>query len=157
MRPLLPAVLSAALALTCVRDAAALEFRGVGTRVYDENELTSLGEYFDGQEDTGRRTYHRCDSSRRGGLYLIADLDSPLDSLAPDSVLLLEIVRADDGRQEQLRLPFAEAVGRMGTVLYVGLTDVDRCDLVLLAWRMSVCDASGKVLASTQSFLWEMP
>lgn len=135
----------------------ALTIRDVSVRSFEDAQMLTLGEYFGGQEHTGRRTYLRTYPEGRSGVYLIADFDKPVSSLPKGAVLVLDLVRGDDGAAERITLPFSEAKGYRGRALYIGLTDDAHAHLHLLAWRISVQSADGKELVSKESFLWSMP
>jgi len=148
--------LISALAASLAGPLCALTIKQVETRNYTAEQLTTVSEILSGEEQAGKRTYLRTDPSIKAGRYFIADLDSPLSALPKGSTAVLEIIRASDGTTRTISLPFSEAIGSMGTALYIGLTG-ENSDETMLAWRLTMRDASDKVLAEKHSYLWEMP
>jgi len=156
--PLRPRIaLLAALAATAAGPLSALTIRQVSTRDYSEEALTTISEIASGCESTGSRTYLRTDPAQKAGRYFIVDLDEAVSELPTGCSLLLEIIRGSDGLTEPLALPFSAATGSMGRALFVGLTDEAHSAETILAWRLTVRDATGREHAEAHSFLWEMP
>lgn len=151
---------TAFLALLAASVAGSLHgfsIESVRQKNYTESQLTTLGEYLGGSEHFGRRTYLRTDWGHRAGAYLVADLDEKLSQLPQGLVVVLDIVRASDGQYKTFSLPLAEARGAMGKALYIGITNPEDSTEKLLAWKLTVQDAKGTVIAEQRSFLWTMP
>jgi len=146
-----------ALAAVVAGGLYGFSIESVRQRNYTESELTTLGEYLGGAEHYGRRTYLRTDSGRKAGLYLIADLDEKLSTLPADTVVVLDIVRGSDGQYKTFTVPLADAKGRMGKALYLGVTNPEDASEKLLAWKISFQNQKGAVLTEAHSFLWSMP
>ena len=108
------------------------------------------------KEDHGADVVFRTDPAARGGYYYYVKLaDAPL----ADTRLVLQVVRTENAAPERYEFvtdyrpgfPFGEYV--------IGLTgkQAGEANWRPLAWRISVVDAKGKVLAAKHSFLWGTP
>jgi hypothetical protein len=151
------ATLAIALSLLSAGALRAVAIEAVAERSFTADDLTTLREYLDGRERTGRRTYYRSDAANRAGLYLITDLDTPLSELPKDATFVLDYVASDDSAVKTLSFPIASGEGNFGKAAYIGLTGPQFDGLRLVAWRLVIADASGNTLAQARSFLWEMP
>jgi hypothetical protein len=146
-----------ALSAFAVGSASATTIKAVTERPYTQDQMKTLGEYFGYPEHCGHRTYLRTDESYRGGLYLIADLDTPVSAFPQDTKVVLDIIRTSDGKLVTQTLELSKAFGNKGKALYIGLTDKDNRDDKLLAWRITLTDKDGKTIAESHSFLWNLP
>jgi hypothetical protein len=125
----------------------------VHTRRRSEDDVSRASELFSTKEDHGQDIVFRTVENVRAGyyFYIKLDVDPPRDGR-----LVLEIVRTEETAPERhdfsLKLlpkfPFGELV--------IGLTgkDAGLGRWTPIAWRLSVLDGQGKVLASEHSFLW---
>ena len=134
-----------------------MTIKAVTERPYTQDQLKTLGEYFGYPEHCGRRTYLRTDESYRGGLYLIADLDTPVSAIPADTKVVVDLIRSSDGKTITQTLDLSKAFGYKGTALYVGITDKDNREGKLLAWRITLTDKGGNAIAEKHSFLWTLP
>ncbi len=128
----------------------------VNERRRSEADVARASEAFYAKEHHGDDVVFRTDENVRPGYYFFVKLD-----VAPpaDGRLILQVVRAENTPPERydfavnLRpgLPFGEYV--------IGLTGKQAGEgrWRPIAWRVSVVDAQGKVLASRHSFLWGTP
>ncbi|MBJ7494569.1 MAG: hypothetical protein JHC77_06020 [Opitutales bacterium] len=125
----------------------------VHTRRRSEDDVSRASELFSTKENHGQDIVFRTVENVRAGyyFYIKLDVDPPRDGR-----LVLEIVRTEETAPERhdfsLKLlpkfPFGELV--------IGLTgkDAGLGRWTPIAWRLSVLDGQGKVLASEHSFLW---
>jgi len=125
----------------------------VHTRRRSEDDVARASELFSAKESHGQDIVFRTVENVRAGyyFYIKLDVDPPRDGR-----LVLEIVRTEESAPERYdfslnllpKFPFGELV--------VGLTgkDAGLGRWTPIAWRLSVLDGQGKVLASEHSFLW---
>lgn len=117
------------------------------------DDVARASEAFYAKESHGQDIVFRTTENERAGYYFYSKLDfnPPVDSR-----LVLEIVRSEAEPLERYdfsldirpKFPIGEYV--------IGLTgkEAGSSRWVPIAWRLSVLDAKGKVLASEHSFLW---
>ena len=125
----------------------------VHTRRRSEDDVARASELFSAKENHGQDIVFRTVENVRAGyyFYMKLDIDPP-----PDGRLVLEIVRTEESAPERYdfslkllpKFPFGELV--------IGLTgkDAGLGRWTPIAWRLSVLDGQGKLLASEHSFLW---
>jgi hypothetical protein len=129
----------------------------VSLRFFTEKQLTTLGEYFGGNEYCGRRTYLRTVPGQKGSLYLVMDLDTKVSELPKDATVVVDYIRNSDGAVTTVNLPLSKAFGHMGKALYIGLSELTNPSEQLLAWRITFLDGAGYPLTHCESFLWKLP
>jgi hypothetical protein len=117
------------------------------------DEVARASEAFYANESHGQDIVFRTTENERAGYYFYSKL-----SFSPpvDSRLVLEVVRTEGAAPERYdfslalrpKFPLGEYV--------IGLTgkDAGSGNWVPIAWRLTVLNAKGKVLASEHSFLW---
>lgn len=128
----------------------------VNERRRSEADVARASEAFQAKEQHGSDVVFRTEEASRPGYYffLKLDLDPPADGR-----LILEVVRTENTRPE--RYDFAlnlQPQGPLGEFL-IGLTGKQAGESKWrpIAWRVSIVDAQGKILASRHSFLWGTP
>jgi hypothetical protein len=121
-----------------------------------EADVARASEAFYAKETHGQDVVFRSVEHEQAGYYFYTKLD--IDPPA-DARLVLEVVRKEATAPE--RYVFSTKVRPQFPVgeYVIGLTgkDAGSPQWVPIAWRLSVVDAQGKVLASTHSFLWGSP
>jgi hypothetical protein len=121
-----------------------------------EADVARASEAFYAKETHGQDVVFRTVEHERAGYYFYTkfDLEPP-----EGARIVLEVVRTETAPPE--RFVFATTLRPKFPVgeYVVGLTGKDAGDArwVPIAWRVSLVDAQGKVLASTHSFLWGSP
>lgn len=114
-----------------------------------------ISEYFDGKENTGGEAILRTRPEHRAGYYFllrVANAGAPLSVSAR-----LQVITTTETKPQAFA--FAPALKSGDTVVHLGLTGPDWPDAKAdpVAWKLDLVDAAGRVLASTQSYLWEKP
>lgn len=94
------------------------------------------------------------------GLFFEAELDTPVSKLPEGSTVLLELLLNGDrtAREFKFTIPATHSHAR---AIYLGVTEDSFADISkssmphILAWKISILDFTGKVLASSPSALWQ--
>jgi len=108
------------------------------------------------KEDHGADVVFRTDPAAREGHYFYVKL---ADAPPADARLVLQVVRMENAVAERYEFPARFRPGFPFGEYVIGLTGKQAGDAKWrpLAWRVSVVDAQGKVLAAKHSFLWGTP
>ncbi len=151
---------------------AALLFAGCDTPVISSDEVPGISyvnerrrtaaddsrasETFGAKDDGGSDVVFRTDPAARGGHYFYVKLDSAPPA---DARLILQVVRTENSPAERYEFPARFRPGFPFGEYVIGLTGKQAGDAKWrpIAWRLSVVDAKGKVLAAKHSFLWGTP
>lgn len=147
------------LASICgLASASATELTFLGWHHMEARAFTRITEYLDpeGGERTGNRSVVRTDPSRRTGLYLVFRLDS-LPQSPPVSINARLDYLSAEGKNEQT-YEFPMIWENHTREIWIGLTsDADgvRNPDPLVAWRLTLRDADGRLVTSNDSFLWD--
>lgn len=154
MRRLLACFFLAGFALAA--SAANVEFVRVWPQWKGADAFDRLGDYFGRGENDGREIVRRSQPGTREGLYFVVRVKT--EAPIANAKFALEVIRPDD--PEPKTFTFAAQVPGSSRVFDLGLTGADWPGGKLahpVAWKLSLLDASGQVLATKQSFLWELP
>ena len=108
------------------------------------------------KEDHGADVVFRTDPAAREGHYFYVKL---ADAPPADARLVLQVVRMENAVAERYEFPARFRPGFPFGEYVIGLTGKQAGDAKWrpLAWRVTVVDAQGKVLAAKHSFLWGTP
>jgi len=108
------------------------------------------------KEDHGSDVVFRTDPAARAGYYYFIKLE---DAPPADAKLVLQVVRTENIVAERYEFPARFRPGFPFGEYVIGLTGKQAGDARWrpIAWRVSVVDAKGKVLAAKHSFLWGTP
>ena len=118
-----------------------------------------ISEYFTGVENKSDRVIERTDPRERAGYYFIISLAwHPGIVLPAGTQAELDYIRSDNPAPRHAKLVFSSATGTWPEIC-LGLTGADWPDKLstIVAYKLTLEDAAGKVLASRQSFLWSLP
>lgn len=154
MRRIFACLLLAGFALTA--SAANVEFVRVWPEWRNADAFDRISEYFGGKENDGRETVRRTQASVREGWYFLVRVKT--DAALDNAKFVLEAIRPDTPDAKTFTFPVS--VPAKGRVFELGLTGADWPGGKAahpVAWKLSLLDASGQVLAAKQSFLWELP
>lgn len=151
---------------------AALLFVGCDTPVISSDEVPGISyvnerrrtaadaarasDVLGAKEDHGADVVFRTDPAVRGGYYYYIKL---ADAPPADARLVLQVVRTENTVAERYEFPARFRPGFPFGEVVIGLTgkQAGEANWRPLAWRVSVVDAKGKVLAAKHSFLWGTP
>jgi len=116
-----------------------------------------ISEYWSGTEKKGNRVILRTDPGIRDGFYFTLRFDKSIRKLPKGAVILGEFYTpvSNDLQKHEFRLP---AKRPRTKEVFVGLTGADwpQPGGVPGAWRFTLQDANGNVLATRKSYLWSM-
>ena len=128
--------------------------RSVSEAYWTTRDFSRIPEYFTGKEYRGNQVIARTQDDREG-LYFVLELNQALATLPKSCEVFIEVVRSDEPEAKIYRLSIPEETkGRREVLLGITGDDWDSPKIKPLAWRIEIKDASGKVMASKQSFLW---
>jgi len=131
----------------------------VDHKYMEEADFHRVSEYFTDVENTSGRIIARTDPAQRSGYYFIVSLDwHPSTTLPAGTRAELDYIREDNTEAKHAQFTFAQDAGTWHEIL-LGLTGADwpEKNAKLVAWKVTLKDAQGGVLASHQSFLWGLP
>ena len=125
----------------------------VNERRRSDVDVARASEVLGVKADDGSDVVFRTDPSGRGGHYFYFKLD---DAPPVDARLVLQVVRTENAPAERYEFPARFRPGFPFGEYVIGLTGKQAGDAKWrpIAWRISVVDAKGKVLAAKHSFLW---
>ena len=119
-------------------------------------DATRASDVLGEKEDHGADVVFRTDPASRAGYYYYVKLaEAPL----ADTRLVLQVVRTENAAPERYEFVTGYRPGFPFGEYVIGLTgkQAGEANWRPLAWRISVVDAKGKVLAAKHSFLWGTP
>jgi len=168
-RPVLAAGLALLAACSSPPKSATSAPAGIGTdgvaiahvdqRYMEDVEFRRISEYFTGDENKTGRVIERTDPKQRAGRYFIVSLEFHWHTTLPAGTQAdLDYIRQDNAEPQHQHYVFSTDTGTWNEIL-LGLTGAawpDK-DESIIAWKITLKDAAGKVLADCQSFLWGMP
>lgn len=128
-------------------------------RYIPAQDFVRISEYFTGKENSSGRLILRTDPADRAGYYFIISLAwHPGVTLPAGTQADVDYIRGDDPRPRHAHFVFTGNTGTFTEIL-LGLTGPDWTDknLKLTAYKVTLKDADGKLLADRQSFLWQLP
>jgi hypothetical protein len=131
----------------------------VDQKFMEEAAFKRISEYFTGRENTSGRVIERTDPQQRAGYYFILSLEwHPHTTLPAGTQADLDYLRKNDPQPHHAHFVFSAAGGTFNEIL-LGLTGAEWTDrnLTMVAWKVTLRDATGAVLADRQSFLWGLP
>ncbi len=152
-RLLLAFVFAPLLALQAASDVV---FEHVWPQYRDAQSFDRIRTYFGGSADESRQTVLRSQAESYDGLFFLVRVKSPRPLNA--ARFILEIIRPDS--PDAKRYTFTASLPAKSHVAELGLTGTDWAggpDVHPVAWKVTLLDANGEVLASQPSFLWEKP
>lgn len=160
MRPLLIAfigILLTGCASTPDKPLSSVEIKEIKPRYIPEENFKRISEYWSGAENQGKRVILRTDPEVRDGYYFTLVLDEKVRDLPRGSVITGEFFTpvSTDVQVHDFRLPNKLPKTKE---IFLGLTGADwpQAESVPGAWRFTIKDANGAVLAAKQSYLWSM-
>jgi hypothetical protein len=144
------------LAPAVAAGAADVELLHVWPGWRDAESFDRISEYFGGGENRGGQIILRTQPPVRAGFYFLARVKSA--TARPAVNFEVQVIRPDS--PDPKVFTFATALPAKETALLLGLTGADwpgGPKKNPAAWKITLRDADGKVLAEHKSFLWEKP
>jgi hypothetical protein len=147
-------ILALALLVTAPAFANDVSFVRVWPQWRNADAFDRIREYFGGEENDGREVVLRTHPDQRAGLYFLVRVNAtePISS----AHFILDVVRPDS--PDAKRYTFPVSLPAKSHVAELGLTAADwpgGRTAHPVAWKLSLVDQTGRVLASQQSFLWQ--
>jgi hypothetical protein len=122
-------------------------------------DFQRISEYFTGVENKTGRVIERTDPKVRGGYYFIISLAwHPGTVLPAGTQAEIDYISSESPVPRQAKFVFSSATGTWPEIC-LGLTGADwpNKERTIVAYKLTLEDAAGQVLASQQSFLWSLP
>ncbi len=160
MRPILIALLAALLtgcAMSSLEAPESVRIESITPRYMEAQQFIRVSEYWSGTEQTGSRLILRSDPQVRDGFYFVLRLDEKVKKLPRGTRILAEVFTP--ASPEAQTFTFTLPAKRPRTKeIFVGLTGTDWNfpEAVPGAWRFTLENANGDLLAREQSYLWEL-
>jgi hypothetical protein len=136
---------------------SSVEIKEIKPRYMEAAQFKRISEYWSGEEKQGKRIILRSDPAVRDGYYFTLILDEKIRRLPKGTVIVGEFYtpKSVDLQTHEFRLPSKRPKTRE---IFVGLTGEDWPTVggVPGAWRFTIKDPNGAVLAERQSYLWSM-
>jgi hypothetical protein len=126
-------------------------------RYIETEDFKRISEYLTGKENLGNRIILRTDSEQRSGYYFTLILDQKVRDLPTGSYIEGEFYtpKSLDKQAHTFELPSKLPKTKE---IFVGLTGEDwpKANAVPAAWRFTIKDSNGDVLATQKSYLWNL-
>jgi hypothetical protein len=122
----------------------------------DAEAFDRISEYFGGGENPGGQIILRTQPRERAGYYFLARVKS--EAAQAGVKFLVSVIRPDSPDPRVFTFP--ATLPAKETIFQLGLTGADwpgGQKANPAAWKISLVDAGGQVLAEYKSFLWEKP
>lgn len=136
--------------------AADVQFVRVWPGWRNADTFESISEYFTGRESDGGRVVLRTTPDARAGFYFLVRVANATTPLVGAKFSLQVITPASPDPKSYT---FAADVPARSTAFHLGLTGPDwpGASVHPVAWKLELLSADNRILASSQSFLWEKP
>lgn len=128
----------------------------IWTEYRDAQSFVRLSEYFDGEENTGKRILLRSHPESREGFYFSIRLNEPNRELLTPGTVRLHLVAPDAETPKTYEFTL-NPPERKTALIELGVTGSDWTygDTLPLAWMIEILDQNGVPTGVKKSFLWE--
>ena len=160
MRFLLTALIASLLAgcaSTPKRVLSSVIIEEIKPRYIQAEEFRRISEYLTNKEHTGKRVILRSRTTERSGYYFVLILDEKVRRLPNGTQIIGEFYTPSS--LEKQSYTFVLPARRPKTnEIFIGLTGEDwpQKDEVPSAWKFTIKDANGALLAEKKSYLWSL-
>ena len=124
-------------------------------RYIEAEAFMRVGEYLTGKENLGNRVIVRTDRNERAGYYFVLILDGQVRDLPAGTYIEGEIYSPEslDAQEHTFKLPSKLP---KNNEIFIGLTGEDwpNQSATPAAWRFTIKNSNGEVLATEKSYLW---
>lgn len=157
-------IVFALLSLLCVSCAStppqpvsSVQIKEIKPRYIKEEEFKRVREYLTGAEHKGNRVIVRTDAEVRDGYYFTLVLDEKVARLPKGTTILGEFYTPDSPEKQEYIFLLPERRQKTHEI-FLGLTGEawPTRGKVPSAWRFTIKDASGRILAQKKSYLWNL-
>ena len=126
-------------------------------RYIEAEAFKRAAEYLTGKENLGNRVIIRTDKSERAGYYFVLILDEDVRDLPAGSYIEGEFYtpKSLDAQEHTFQLPSKIPKSKE---IFIGLTGEDwpNQSAIPAAWRFTIKNSNGEVLAMEKSYLWSL-
>lgn len=126
-------------------------------RYMEDEDFKRAAEYLTGKENLGNRVIIRTDRTQRDGYYFVLILDEQVRDLPPGTYIEGEFYtpKSLDAQEHTFELPSKLPRSKE---IFIGLTGEDWPvkSAIPSAWRFTIKNSNGDVLAKEKSYLWSM-
>lgn len=149
----LASIITALPTVGSAKDGGEVKFVRIWPQWRNAESFIRISEYFGGEENTGRQTMLRSQSSDRAGFYFLTRTHNHAAAYA-HAKFVLEIITPDSPHPKTFE--FSTTVPQGSHVYNLGLTGSDWPDQKTqpVAWRLRLISTNDVELASQHSFLW---
>ena len=135
----------------------AFEIVEIMPRYIEEENFKRISEYLTGKENPGKRVILRTRKQQRDGYYFILVLNKNVRDLPADVYIEGEFYtyKSFDRETHRFELPSIRPKTRE---VFIGLTGEDwpNKDAIPAAWRFTLKNSRGDILAQKKSYLWNL-
>lgn len=126
-------------------------------RYIEAEAFKRISEYMTGKENPGKRVIVRTNSRQRDGYYFILVLDRNVRKLPPDAHLQGEFYTSKSLDLQTYRFEFPSILPSTREV-FIGLTGDNQPPEgeTPTAWRFTIKNSQGEILAQKKSYLWNI-
>jgi len=160
MRHILTALITTLLAgcaSTPERVLSSVEIEEIKPRYIKDVQFMRISEYLTNKEQTGKRLILRSQTRERSGYYFVLILDEKVRRLPNGTQIIGEfyIPRTLEKQTYTFLLP---TIRPKTNEIFIGLTGEDwpQRDETPSAWKFTIKDANGALLAEKKSYLWSL-
>ena len=150
-------LLSAACGTTKDSAKPALKIVAVTPRYMETEQFKRIAEYMTGKENPGRRVIMRTNPRQRNGYYFVLTLNRNVRTLPADVYVQGEFYTSKSLDMQTHRFEFPSILPNTREI-FIGLTGNDwpQKDAIPAAWRFTIKNSRGEILAQEQSYLWSL-
>jgi hypothetical protein len=133
----------------------AVRFVDVEAKYLDSGYFKHFAEYFTGNEVQGDRLVLRSVLEERAGFYFVCAFD---DAPVAGQNIQIEYIPQGSNKVKSYTFEIGQNPG-LFTDVFAGLTGKDWPgeEVPMMAWKISLLNRQGTLLAEKKSFAWEMP
>ncbi len=134
-----------------------VEIEEIKPRYIETEQFKRISEYMTGKEYVGDRVILRSRPDERTGYYFTLVLDEDVRRLPKGSQIVGEFYTPSSVEKQTHEFTLPKKLANTNEI-FVGLTGEDwpQTGGVPSAWRFTIKDANGTVLAKKQSYLWSL-
>ena len=151
------ATLLASCASTPERVLRSVEIEEIIPRYMQADEFRRISEYLTNKENPGKRVILRSQTKERSGYYFVLILDEKVRRL-PNGTQIIGEFYTPSSLEKQTHTFVLPAIRPRTNEIFIGLTGEDwsQKDEVPSAWKFTIKDANGALLAEKKSYLWSL-
>lgn len=144
-------------ASTPKKTLTSVEIEEIKPRYIEEESFKRISEYMSGTEYIGDRVIFRSQPKERAGYYFTLILDEDVRKLPKGTVIIGDFYTPTSVEMQTHKFTFTKKRPKTKGI-FVGLTGEDWPDenSIPAAWRFTIKDTNGNVLAKKQSYLWSL-